>query len=134
MTDNNNFSITCKDAGVIVEIGGNHEGDIDYAYKLVDSAISAGAQSIKLQSYTANSLVNNKLNPDRAKHFEKFTLPYHQQIDIAKYIASKGAMFMSSLWDLKSLELLESEDKYKDEFDKNEVYTAKKRAFKGRFF
>ena len=26
MTDNNNFSITCKDAGVIVEIGGNHEG------------------------------------------------------------------------------------------------------------
>jgi len=107
MTDNNNFSITCKDAGVIVEIGGNHEGDIDYAYKLVDSAISAGAQSIKLQSYTANSLVNNKLNPDRAKHFEKFTLPYHQQIDIAKYIASKGAMFMSSLWDLKSLELLD---------------------------
>ena len=37
-------------------------------------------------------------------------------------------------WAPKSLELLESEDKYKDEFDKNEVYTAKKRAFKGRFF
>jgi N,N'-diacetyllegionaminate synthase len=107
MKNLNNFYKTCKDAGIIVEIGGNHEGDIDYAYSLVNSAISAGAHSIKLQSYTSKSLVNYKLNPERAKHFEKFTLPYQQQIEIAKYINSKGAMFMSSLWDLKSLEMLD---------------------------
>lgn len=107
MKDLNNFDYTCKDAGIIVEIGGNHEGNIDYAYSLVNSAFSAGAQSIKLQSYTSESLVNHKLNPERAKHFEKFTLPYQQQIEIAKYIKSKGAMFMSSLWDLKSLSMLD---------------------------
>ena len=30
--DKINADKSCKDAGVIVEIGGNHEGNIDYAY------------------------------------------------------------------------------------------------------
>ena len=96
-----------KDAGVIVEIGGNHEGDIDYAYSLVNEAIEAGAKSIKLQSYEAHSLVNSSLDPNRSEHFKKFSLPYEAQIEIAKYIRSKDAIFMSSLWDLKSIELLD---------------------------
>jgi len=73
----------------------------------VNAAIDAGAKTVKLQSYTANALVNHRLAPDRAEHFNKFTIPYEQQIRIAEYIRSKGAMFMSSLWDTKSLEVLD---------------------------
>lgn len=105
--DKINADKNCIDAGVIVEIGGNHEGNIDYAYTLVDEAIGAGAKTVKLQSYTANALVNHRLAPDRAEHFKKFTIPYEQQVKIAKYIRSNGAMFMSSLWDLTSLEILD---------------------------
>lgn len=98
---------TVFDAAVIVEIGGNHEGDLAYAYKLVDAAISVGAKNIKLQSYTGPSLVNQQVDPERAKHFERFALPYNDQVKIAKYVLGKGASFMSSLWDKESFEVLD---------------------------
>ncbi len=98
---------TVFDAAVIVEIGGNHEGDLAYAYKLVDSAIAAGAKNIKLQSYTGPSLVNQQVDPERAKHFARFAMPYDDQVKIAKYVLDKGASFMSSLWDEESLEVLD---------------------------
>lgn len=98
---------TVFDAAVIVEIGGNHEGDVAYAYKLVDSAIAVGAKNIKLQSYTGPSLVNHQVAPERAKHFERFALPYDDQVKIAKYVLGKGASFMSSLWDKESFEVLD---------------------------
>ena len=89
------------DASVIVEIGGNHEGDIDYAYSLIDKAIGAGGKNIKLQSYTSASLVNHMVDPSRAAHFDRFSIPYDKQLDLARYICEKGANFMSSLWDGK---------------------------------
>lgn len=95
-----------SDAGVIVEIGGNHEGDVSYAYKLVDSAIAAGGKNIKLQSYTGPSLVNAKIDPGRAQHFARFALPYDDQVKIAEYVIASGASFMSSLWDEESFEVL----------------------------
>ena len=102
---NNPFS-TCQSAGIIVEIGGNHEGDLNYAFKLIDKALEAGAKSIKFQSYTGNSLVNQEIDPDRAKHFDRFSISYELQKEIAKYVIEKGGNFMSSLWDLESLEAL----------------------------
>lgn len=41
----------------IAEAGANHEGDVEKAKKLIDSAIRANADSIKFQTYTANQLV-----------------------------------------------------------------------------
>ena len=102
---NNPFS-TCQSAGIIVEIGGNHEGDLNYAFKLIDKALETGARSIKFQSYTGNSLVNEKIDPERSKHFDKFAISYDQQKEIAKYVLKRGGNFMSSLWDLESLEIL----------------------------
>ena len=66
-----------------------------------------GAKSIKLQSYTADSLVNKNVDPDRANHFNKFTISYDHQKEIAQYIIDKGGNFMSSLWDLNSIEALD---------------------------
>ena len=36
---------------LIAEIGGNHEGDIDYAHELLDLALMSKADVIKFQIY-----------------------------------------------------------------------------------
>lgn len=43
---------------VIAEIGVNHDGRIDYALKLVDSAADAGADAVKLQYFEAKRLLS----------------------------------------------------------------------------
>ena len=48
---------------LIAEIGGNHEGNFNYAVDLAHLAIESGVDSIKFQIYSGNSLVNEKVDP-----------------------------------------------------------------------
>ena len=43
---------------LIAEIGGNHEGNFNYAKKLVKLAISTGVDVVKLQIYSGSGLVS----------------------------------------------------------------------------
>ena len=43
---------------LIAEIGGNHEGNFNYAKKLVKLAISCGVDVVKLQIYQGANLVS----------------------------------------------------------------------------
>ena len=89
---------------IIAEVGGNHEGDFDYAKKLLRDAVDAGADSVKFQVYSPDTIVNKLVAPERHKHFGRFALQSDQYIELAEICKSNGVGFMSSLWDLESIE------------------------------
>ena len=49
---------------VIAEMSANHNGDINNAYKIIDMAKSAGAECVKLQTYTPDTLTIDSELPD----------------------------------------------------------------------
>ncbi|MEQ4788418.1 N-acetylneuraminate synthase family protein [Morganella morganii] len=89
---------------LIAEIGGNHEGDFEYAKKLAHLAIESDADFIKFQIYSGNTLVNSVESPDRHKHFKKFELSREQYVELAKVVTSAGKKFMASIWDIDMIE------------------------------
>ena len=92
---------------MIAEIGGNHEGDFEYAKKLVRDAVSTKADVVKLQLYTGDTLVNKKLSPTRNEHFKKFELSKEQYIELAKMVIHAGKYFTASVWDLDMLDWID---------------------------
>ncbi|MDF1845446.1 MAG: N-acetylneuraminate synthase family protein [Rubripirellula sp.] len=92
---------------VIAEVGGNHEGDFDYAMKLLDDAVEAGADAVKYQTYTPDRIVSKVESPERHKHFGRFALELDQYVSLAKACRERGIQFMSSIWDLESIDALD---------------------------
>lgn len=103
---------------IIAEIGVNHNGDIDLAYKMIDAAADCGADFIKFQTYITESLVSN--NAPKAKYQIKNTKFGETQFEMLKklefginehyrlidYCKAKGVVFLSSAFDLTSLAFL----------------------------
>lgn len=83
---------------LIAEIGGNHEGNFEYAQKLTQLAIESDVDYIKFQIYTGDTLVNPIENPVRNKHFKKFELEEKQHITLAEMCKQAGIGYMASVW------------------------------------
>ena len=88
---------------LIAEIGGNHEGNFDYAKKLLKDAISTDVDVIKFQIYFPETLVNKKVDKNRYNHFKKFTLSKNQHIELAKICRNSGKKYLASVWDIDAL-------------------------------
>lgn len=88
---------------MIAEIGGNHEGDFEYAKRLTQLAIESDVDYVKFQIYTGNSLVSSVESPDRNKHFKKFELSQEQHRELAKMVIDAGLKYTSSVWDLDAM-------------------------------
>lgn len=82
----------------IAEIGGNHEGNFDAAIDMASKAASAGADGVKFQIYTGETLVNCKEDEMRVKHFNNFALSMSQYMALADHCESLGVDFLSSIW------------------------------------
>lgn len=94
---------------LIAEIGGNHEGDFQYAKHLTQLAIESNVDMVKFQIYTGDSLVSSLESPQRNQHFKKFELSQEQHIELAEMVTRAGLQYTSSVWDLSAMEWL---DKY----------------------
>lgn len=96
---------------LIAEIGGNHEGDFEYAKRLVDLALQTEVDVIKLQVYYPETLVNKLIDPSRFNHFKKFTLKKSQHIELAEMCLRYNKKYLASVWDIDSFTWI---DKYSD--------------------
>jgi len=92
---------------LIAEIGGNHEGNFDYALELTELAIKSSADCVKFQLYTGETIVNKLVEPDRHKHFLKFELTKEQHIDLAKLCIKNGKEYLASVWDKSMLDWID---------------------------
>jgi N,N'-diacetyllegionaminate synthase len=103
---------------IIAEAGVNHNGDINLALKLVDIAAKSKADYIKFQTYSTDELVQKKLglaryqknntkkNYSQYEMLKKFELSASDHLKIIKRCKKKKIKFLSSPFDLKSIDLL----------------------------
>lgn len=104
---------------VIAEAGVNHNGDINIAKKLVDAAVEAKVDAVKFQTFRAESLVCK--NAQKAEYQMETTDKKETQFDMLKkleltldmhkelieYCKQKNVAFLSTPFDLESIDLLE---------------------------
>lgn len=103
---------------IIAEAGVNHNGRIDTAKELIDSAILAGADIVKFQTFNAEKLVtkNAKMADYQIRntnHLEsqyemlkKLQLSHEEFIELSNLCSQKGIEFLSTAFDLESLDFL----------------------------
>lgn len=105
---------------IIAEISANHGNDINIAKKTIDAIAETGADAVKIQTYTADSLtldVDNEFFGPRKdglwkgrtlyELYSEGSLPYEWQSELKEYTESKGMVFFSSPFDLEAVDFLE---------------------------
>ncbi len=111
---------TTQETLVIAEAGVNHNGDLRLAKQLVDAACDAGADVVKFQTFQASQLTTKNAgqaayqqkNLDKKegqlamlKHLE---LKPEQHTELIEYCQNKNIEFLSTAFDMPSIELLAS--------------------------
>ena len=103
---------------IIAEAGVNHNGNLDLAFKLVDIAAKSKADYIKFQTYSTDDLVQKKVGlakykkkkskkiSSQYKLLKKFELSVSDHLKIIKRCKRKKIKFLSSPFDLKSINVL----------------------------
>lgn len=106
---------------IIAEAGVNHNGSLELAKQLVDVAVQAGADAVKFQTYKAEQLVSASApkadyqikttgaTESQLEMIKKLELNYRQFIELADYCRAKRIEFMSSPFDLSSVDFLVQE-------------------------
>ena len=107
---------------IIAEAGVNHNGDFALAKKMVDVAKEAGVDYIKFQTFVPEKLVSKfaekaeyqKKTTDASESqlqmLQKLTLTNENFIEIKKYCEEIGIGFISTPFDLESIDFLEKFD------------------------
>ena len=87
----------------IAEIGGNHQGDYAYAQRITQLAIESGADAVKFQFYTGDSLVSPIESSDRNAHFKRFELLDEENLNLIRMVEDSGSIPMASVWSAQML-------------------------------
>lgn len=84
-----------REVVVVAEIGVNHEGDVDAAASLIRLAHEAGADAVKLQSYTPERLAS-AADPVMAQRVRRFCLDRDAHYRLAEWAKQIGANLFSA--------------------------------------
>ncbi len=107
---------------IIAEAGVNHNGSLDLAKQLVDAAARAKADAVKFQTFIPEKVISvyaKKADYQVARTgggesqldmVRKLWLSYDSFVELAAYCADKGIQFLSTPFDLPSLDFLLSLD------------------------
>lgn len=107
---------------IIAEMSGNHNMDFERAKAIVEAAATAGADAIKLQTYTADTITmdcDSELFQTHKglwegttlyKLYQKAYTPWEWHKDLRDYAISLGLDFFSSPFDLTAIDFLEELD------------------------
>lgn len=102
----------------IAEAGVNHNGDMNLAKQLIDCAAEAGADAVKFQTFKAKGLVSqnapkaeyqNRTTDQAESQFEmirKLELNHDHHVELIEHAKTRGIEFLSTPFDLESLDLL----------------------------
>ena len=106
----------------IAELSCNHNQDIKQAYKLIDAAHKAGADAIKLQTYTANTITMNSNKKyfqikeglwkgnNLYELYQKASTPWEWTKELKEYTNNLGMDLFSSAFDTTAVDFLEELD------------------------
>lgn len=104
-----------KPTYIIAEVSCNHEGDFDEARKIIEAAAAAGADAVKLQTYTADTISRNfGTRPkgtiweslDLYKLYDKAHTPWNWTKDLMSVAKDNGVHFFSSPFDETAVDFL----------------------------
>lgn len=104
---------------IIAEAGVNHNGSLEVAKQLALKAKEAGADIVKYQTADLNSLVSKTAKmadyqkdnigkeESQKEMLSKLLLEYDEFVELKKYCEEIGIKFLSTPFDLKSIDFLE---------------------------
>lgn len=104
---------------IIAEAGVNHNGSVEIAKKMVDAVKNSGADAIKFQTFKTDDLVsktakkaeyqlkNSDYNETQFQMIKKLEIDKAGHKEILGYCQSQGIKFLSSPFDISSIELLD---------------------------
>lgn len=105
---------------IIAEAGVNHNGDVHLARELIYAAKEAGADAVKFQTFKAETLVNKTAEkakyqknnaPESSTQYEMLKaleLSYDEYHSLSTLASSLGIEFMSTAFDIESIDFLVS--------------------------
>ncbi|MBF0470524.1 MAG: pseudaminic acid synthase [Gammaproteobacteria bacterium] len=105
---------------MIAELSGNHGGDLNRAVAMIDAAVNAGADAIKIQSYTAETITLDHDHPDFRvpdglwqgrqlyELYQEAHTPWSWHAPLFAHAKKRGIPLFSSPFDPSAVSLLES--------------------------
>ncbi len=107
---------------IIAEMSANHNGSLQTAFRIIDEAKKAGADAVKIQSYTADTItlpcesedfmIRGGLWDGQSLYelYQKAHMPWEWHQPLFDYARAAGITMFSSPFDESAVELLESLD------------------------
>ncbi len=104
---------------IIAEMSANHAGKIENAYKIIEEAAKAGADCVKIQTYTADTLTIDCQSDsyvlkgglwDGYTYYQLYQdafTPWEWQADLKKKCEEVGVDFLSTPFDVTAVDFLE---------------------------